>query len=462
MTVLTREALEQSPLSDLHLIARELGIDGYRRLRKAELVDVIAGRQSGEEPTGAAPDVEEDAVATPTEPVAATVDVDTAVAATDAVDETDAPAERDGDDDEEERPRRRRRGGRGRRSGRDREDEPVAEAEDGSTDEDAGDAVEVPEPRERRARRDRAEDADDREPATVSEGVIELLGNGSGFLRVSPPEPSDDDVYVSAAQIRRCELVSGDHVAGPVRPPRRSERYPSLVRVDTINGRAADEVAEGTPFDELAATFPTERLALGSDDATLKAIEWLTPLGRGSRASITGPARAGKTEALRRLAGALRSQEGLELSVVLTGVRPEEHTEWRADGFEPVAALTFAASPDAQAQAVDRAIDTAKRIAARGGDAVVLIDTLDHLHAAAARKVLAAARNVVDGGSLTIIATALTPVGGETTVVALDRALTSTGRFPAVDLVASGTLRPELLVGDAGADAIAQARAAAL
>jgi transcription termination factor Rho len=124
-------------------------------------------------------------------------------------------------------------------------------------------------------------------------------------------------------------------VAGPVRPPRRSERYPSLVRVDTINGRAADEVAEGTPFDELAATFPTERLALGSDDATLKAIEWLTPLGRGSRATITGPPGAGKTEALRRLAGALRSQEGLELTVVLTGVRPEEVTEWRATVSSP-------------------------------------------------------------------------------------------------------------------------------
>jgi transcription termination factor Rho len=132
------------------------------------------------------------------------------------------------------------------------------------------------------------------------------------------------------------------------------------------------------------------------------------------------------------------------------------------DGVEPVAALTFAASPDAQAQAVDRADRHGQADRRPRRDAIVLIDTLDHLHAAAARKVLAAARNVVDGGSLTIIATAITPVGGETTVVALDRALTSTGRFPAVDLVASGTLRPELLVGDAGADAIAQARAAAL
>jgi transcription termination factor Rho len=247
-----------------------------------------------------------------------------------------------------------------------------------------------------------------------------------------------------------------------VRPPRRSERYPSLVRVDTINGRSADEVAEGTHFDDLPAAFPRERIALGSEDATLKAIEWLTPIGRGSRAVIAGGPRAGKTEALRRLADALAALGGLELTVVLTGARPEELTEWRQGPTEPAAALTFAASHDAQSQAAERAVETAKRIAARGGDAVVLIDSLDGLHPHTARKIMGAARDIVDGGSLTIVATASGPVGGETTVIALDSALTSTRRFPALDLVASGTLRPELLVGEAGADAIAQARKQAL
>ena len=130
--------------------------------------------------------------------------------------------------------------------------------------------------------------------------------------------------------------------------------------------------------------------------------------------------------------------------------------------LDPLVALSFAASHDAQSQAVERAVDTAKRIASRGGDAVVVLDTLDGLHPHVARKVLAAARDIVDGGSLTIIATASKPVGGETTVIALDAALASTRRFPALDLGASGTLRPELLVGEAGADAIAQARAQAL
>jgi transcription termination factor Rho len=459
MAVLSRDALEGSPLADLHVLARELGIDGFRRLRKAEIVEAIIARQGGEEPAADAPGDAGDADAV--EAVEAGDEVDADLAAPVSV--------RDDADEEDEAPRRRsRRGGRRRRGGAQSDDgdatEAVAEADDSDDDE------ERPARRSRggrggRGRRDadadRGGDADEPEEV-AAEGTVELLGNGSGFLRISPPEPSDDDVYISAAQVRRCELVTGDRVAGPVRAPRRSERYPSLVRVDTINGRSADEVAEGTPFDELPAAFPSERLALGSDDATLKAIEWLTPIGRGSRVTIVGGARAGKTEALRRLAGALTAQEDLEVSVVLAGVRPEEVSVWREAGVEAATALTLAASPDAQAQAIERAVDTAKRVAARGGNAVVLVDTLSYVDARAARRILAPARNIVDGGSLTIVATADLPLGGETTVIALDATLTSTGRLPALDLVSSGALRPELLVGDAGADAIAQARAAAL
>jgi transcription termination factor Rho len=283
-------------------------------------------------------------------------------------------------------------------------------------------------------------------------------------VRLTPPEPTDDDVYISAAQVRRCELVSGDRVAGPTRRPRRSERYPSLVRVDTINGSPAEEVAEGTPFDELPCAWPTERLALeGGDDPTLRAIEWLTPIGRGSRVTITGGALAGKSEALRRIAGALAGRDDVELTVVLAGVRPEEAAEWAQDGpVEPVASVHGAAAADAQAQAIDRAVETAQRIAVRGGHAVLLVDSLDALQPAVARRTIAAARSIVDGGSLTVIAASTLPVGGETTIVALDPALTGAGRFPPLDLVRSGTLRPERLVGDDGAKAIASARAEAL
>jgi transcription termination factor Rho len=420
-SVLDRSALEQSPLADLHLIANELGVDGFRRLRKPELVDAILAKQTGADAgagdgdgEGAAPAAEEDETA--------------------------------------------RRGRRGRRGGRSRARLRDEDVEEGATDEGAGDE-EAEAPRRGRART-RAEERGPRggEEQQV-EGVVELLANGSGFVRLSAPDPTDDDVYISAAQVKRCELVSGDRIGGPVRAPRRSERFPSLIRIDTINGRPADEVAEGTRFEDLPVAWPAERLELGTDDPTVQAIDWLTPIGKGSRAVLAGPARAGKTEALRRLAGALSGRAGLEVTVVLAGVRPEEVADWRAAGAEPVAALSFAASSDAQAQAIEQAVEQGRRVAARGGDAVVLIDTLDGIPPQAARRALAAARNIDGGGSLTIVAAAALPVGGETTVVALDPALAALGRFPAIDLAASGTLRAELLVGEAGAEAIAKARA---
>jgi transcription termination factor Rho len=472
MSVLSRAALEESPLSDLHTIAAEMGIDGYRRLRKADLINRILGEEPpAEDP--AAVDAALDAIADEEAAEDAAAGGDDDEVAEDGATDEDAP-----------KPRRGRRGGRGRtgtgsgngggRSSRNadpRDDDDVEYVTD-DDDDDKADEDKADKPARARSRggrgrgrgasaREESRDDDDGDAPVVA-GVVELLGNGSGFLRVNPPDASDDDVYISAAQIRRCELVSGDKVGGPVRAPRRSERYPSLIRIDTINEKPADEVAEGTHFDDLPAAFPSERFSLGAEDPTLKAIEWLTPIGRGSRVTITGGPRAGKSEALRLLAGALKGQEGLDLTVVLAGVRPEEVGQWTEAGLEPAASLALSSSADAQAQAVERAVDTAKRVAARGGHAVVLIDTLDHVHVPAARRALAAARSIAGAGSLTVVATSSKPLGGETTVIALDVNLTSTGRFPALDLVASGTLRPDLLVGQAGADAIAQARAAAL
>jgi transcription termination factor Rho len=435
MSVLDRSELEASSLADLHQIADQIGLEGFRRLRKADLIDAILG----ERPEGASSD-------------------------------------RDSEDGEE-RPRARRGRSRSRRgatkndAGDEQDDEKPEVSNEDADDEPTprrgrgrsrGGAQREPRRRQSGARESGGRDSESREPDPVREGVVEILGNGSALLRVEPPESSDDDVYVSAAQVRRCELVPGDRVSGPVRPPRRSERHPSLVRVDTINGAPADSVvAEGTRYDELAVAYPSEHLVFDSEDPTLKAIEWLTPIGRGSRAVIAGGERAGKTETLRRIAAALAGREGLELSLVLVGARPEEIAEWQGGAPAPSVSLSFAASPDAQGQAIEAAIETAKRLAARGADAVVLIDTLVGLHPHSARKALAAARNLEEGGSLTVIATATRPLGGETTVIVLDPLLAGSGRFPALDLVHSGTLRPELLVGDEGAEAIARARATA-
>jgi transcription termination factor Rho len=471
MSILDRDALQASPLADLHAMASELSIDGYRRLRRAELIDAILARQdatqgstpgddedadtgdavepeaqAAQEPEGqAAQEPEAQAAHEPEAQAAERAEGAGAEELVDAEELAEAVADELSSRQGESTGRRRRRGRRGGRGRGGRDEEPGERGEDGE-DEDRAATEEPPAA---------AEDE-------IVEGVVELVGNGSAFVRANPPEPSDDDVYISAAQVKRCELLSGDRVAGPRRPPRRSERFASMIRIDTINGVAASEVADSARFDDLPAAFAHERLQLGSDDPTITAIEGLTPIGKGSRVTIAGPARAGKTEALRRLATALAGHEDLQLLLVLTGVRPEEISEWSSGPIEPAAALSFAASADAQSQVVEPVVDQARRWAVRGSHAVILIDTLDGLHPTAARKVLASARKIADGGSLTVIATASAPLGGETTVIALDALLAGAGRFPAVDVGASWTIRPELLVGEDGAQAIARMRAQAL
>jgi len=474
MSALDRTELEASPLADLHLIADQLGLDGYRRLRKADLIASILGGQITE--ATSVQDVAEDGPADTASAEPASENGDPAARpvrarrggrtrrARSTEPETDAKADSE-DDAESPGASRSSRSGQSRAARASRGPrEPLRAGAARSThqsraDKESDATVPSRTGREPRGARE-ASGADDAPAERIVSGQVELLGNGSAFLRLDPSGPSDEDVYISAAQVRRCELVAGDRVSGPVRPPRRSERYPSLVRVDTINSAPADAVAEGTHYDDLPAAWPTERFVLGTDDSTLDAVQRLTPLGRGSRVVICGGARAGKSETLRRLVAALAGQPELELSLVLAGVRPEEIGEWQSDAVKPMTALSMAATPDAQTAAVERAVDTARRVAARGGHAVVAVDSLDALTAHAARKVLAAARNITDGGSLTIIATAASTVGGETTVIALDAALTAAGRLSALDLHASGTMRPDLLVGDSGAAEIATARAA--
>ncbi len=474
MPVLERSELDASPLADLHAIADQIGLDGFRRLRKADLIDAILkrsgapqdGGDGAEEETSVAP--EEPAVSTARRrrPLRTRRARSTAESREESAGEESARAEGVREESVPEEGAGERKARSGRRGARgERGDERGAGGERG---EERG-ARDRPEIGRRAAERSSRGAVREERPAEdrpigdrLAEGVVELLGNGSAFLRVSPPEASDEDVYISAAQVRRCELVSGDRVSGPVRTPRQSERYPSLARVDTINGSPAESVAEGARYEDLAAAYPSERLELDSEDPTLKAVEWLTPIGRGSRAVIVGAARSGKTETLRRLAAALAGREGVEVMLVLSGVRPEEIAAWREGPVAPAAALDLAASADLQGQTVEHVVDTAKRVAVRGGDVVVLIDSLDGLHPQVARRILAAARNLLDGGSLTLIATATHAFGGESTVIALDVALTSTGRLPALDLASSGAVRPELLVGDDGAEAITKARASAM
>jgi transcription termination factor Rho len=415
MSVLERSELQASPLADLHAIADQLGLDGFRRLRKADLIDAILGEPSA---SSSSPEAEETS-----------------------------------SDGADERPASRRR-----RTSRTRRPKAATQADESAP------AEAPPARREERAvkpGREKRPAVREAEEERLVEGVVELLGNGSAFLRISPPEPSDDDVYISAAQVRRCELVSGDQVTGPARRPRRSERYPSLVRIEKINGNSADAVSDGPRYEDLAVAYPSRQLTLNAEDPTLKAIESLTPVGFGSRVLITGAAGSGKTEILHRILAALADSKDLEVSIVLVGVRPEEITASQDGSLTPSATLSFAASADSQGKALERAVEAAKRVAVRGSHALVLIDTLDGVDQQISRRVLASARNLADGGSLTVIATASHVFGGETTVIALDANPSSTGQWPAIDVKRSTTIKPELLVGEDGAKAIVEARTAA-
>ncbi len=236
MAVLDRSDMEASPLADLHAIAGQIGLDGYRRLRKAELIERILQRDGA--------DVQE------------------------TVEEGEAEAEAEA---EPAPSTRRRRPSRRRRSG-DEEEAPAPERVESAPRRRRPADEEKDQPRGRggRARRnaepEEPVEAAEREEESLVEGAIEVLGNGSAFLRPDASFDLDGDVYISAAQVRRCELDSGDRVSGPMRAPRGSERHPSLVRVESINGEPADVVVGRPKFDSLPAAFPSERLQLGSED----------------------------------------------------------------------------------------------------------------------------------------------------------------------------------------------------
>jgi transcription termination factor Rho len=404
MSIISPEDLQASPLADLHALASALGIDGFRRLRKDDLVHAILERQGASPPPRAPRSRGRSAAAKVDEDVEYVSD--------------DEPA----DDGAEERPARsgrsRRRRGRSREQG--------GEESTGS-----------PAPAPSAPRGGGREEQQAPGPDRVAEGVVELLPNGSGFLRVKANEVSDDDVYISAAQARRCELVAGDRISGPVRPARRSERHASLVRIDTINGVPADEAVVGTRIDEIDVDFPSELIALHADAS----LAVLPPIGRGSRVLVIGPPRSGRSELLRRLAVAIAATDGLDVELLAVGVRPEELTEYKEVANAVSSGLSFAASADAQEAAVEQAAERGRRIALRGGNAVLLIDTLDGLSAGAARRAIAAARNLRSAGSLTVIATSRASLGGETTLIAL----LPEGDYPSLDTTVSGTLRPELI-----------------
>ena len=318
-------------------------------------------------------------------------------------------------------------------------------------------------------------------------GVLEIMPDGFGFLRSSDYNyfASPDDIFVSQQQIKQNNLKQGDVVEGPIRPPRVGEHNYPLVSVESINGRTPEYVRDRVPFEHLTPLFPNEKFNLtkGHDDTpSCRVIDMFAPIGKGQRAMIVAPPKAGKTVILKEIATAI-SQNNPEayIIVLLIDERPEEVTDMQRDVNAEVIASTFDEPADRHVKVADMVIEKAKRLTECGHDVVILLDSITRLARAyntvspSSGKVLSggveanalqkpkrffgAARNIENGGSLTIIATALIETGSKMDEVifeefkgtgnmelVLDRKIANKRIFPAVDLLASSTRRDDLLL----------------
>ncbi len=317
-------------------------------------------------------------------------------------------------------------------------------------------------------------------------GVLEILPDGFGFLRSLDYSylPSPDDIYVSPSQIRRFSLRTGDYISGHIRPPKENERYFALLKVETINGSTPEANTSRSLFDNLTPYYPTQKINLEYDsDYSMRVMDLIAPIGRGQRGLIVAAPRTGKTMLLQSIAKAIKANhKEIDLIILLIDERPEEVTDWKRQvSTAEIISSTFDEPPQRHCQVSEMVIERAKRLVEAGRDAVILLDSITRLARAynaispTSGKVLSGgleanalqkpkrffgtARNIEEGGSLTIIATALVDTGSRMDDVIfeefkgtgnmelhLDRKLVDKRIFPTIDINASGTRKEELLV----------------
>ncbi|MDT0631709.1 transcription termination factor Rho [Rubrivirga sp. S365] len=442
-------ALEQKKVSELHEIARRLGIGGYADLRRRDLIYEILGAQA---------DAEADAAEPPPRP---------------GYDAGDRPAVRPRSSVRRAAPAEGRREVRRRRTSRERR--PISPEWPGYMQGYDPQAVTL-------------------DGLIRKAGVLEILPDGYGFLRSAEYSylPSPDDIYVSPSQIKRFALRVGDTVDGQLRPPKEGQRFFALIRVHSINGRAPEDFDERTGYDYLTPAYPDHQLRLETtpDELSTRVVDLVAPIGKGQRGLVVAPPQSGKTVLLQKVARAiLENEPGTTVIALLVDERPEEVTDFeRAVPGVEVVASTFDESPERQVHIADLVLEKAKRLVEAGQDVVVLLDSItrlarahnalphpggaavegagrtlsDTVDAAALRgpkRLFGAARAVEEGGSLTVIATALVETdsrmddviyeefkGTGNMELVLSRDLADRRTFPAVDVARSGTRREEMLV----------------
>ncbi len=321
---------------------------------------------------------------------------------------------------------------------------------------------------------------------TFSKGVLEVLPDGYGFLRSADYNylPSPDDIYVSPSQIKKFSLRTGDFVSGQVRPPKEGERFFALLRVEAVNGLEPEGIRERTLFDNLTPVYPTKRILLESapGEYSMRVVDMLSPIGKGQRGLIVSPPKSGKTVLLQKIANSItRNNPDVKLLILLIDERPEEVTDMERSVKGEVISSTFDEPAERHVQVADMVIEKAKRLVEAKDDVVILLDSITRLARAhnivvphsgrilsggvdsnalhKPKRFFGAARNTEDGGSLTIIATALIDTGSRMDDVifeefkgtgnmelVLNRDLSDRRIFPAIDVNRSGTRREDLLL----------------
>jgi transcription termination factor Rho len=490
LATIDRSTLEGKVAAELHKLASDLGIEGHQRLKKAELIESILAHANGERPV---PTAAEPAGAEPGTTAAepgGNGEVRTGLAERpSAGEQPEAPERAEVAERTEERPEAP--------SAPERPETPVAPERPPAPERTERPEGQRPEGRRRLTREERRRLREERrqrelemreeeiQNAPTATGLLDILPEGYGFLRTSGYLPGPEDIYVSLSQVRRFALRKGDLVTGKVRPPREGEKYWALLQIESVNGLDPETAKNRPVFEKLTPLFPNERFRLetGPGDVTGRIIDMIAPIGKGQRGMVVSPPKAGKTTVLKNIAnGIIHSNPETHVIILLVDERPEEVTDWQRT-VQPAEVVysTFDKPPDQHIQVTELVLERAKRLAEMGKDVVIILDSITrlarayNLAAPASGKILSggidstalypprrffgAARNIEEGGSLTIIASALVETGSRmdegifeefkgtgNMEIRLDRALAEKRLFPAINVEASGTRKEELLM----------------
>ena len=511
-TELDRSVLDTKDREELHQIAGAMGVNAATRMKKADLIDAILGAVDG----GGAADGDNRPKRVRSRRASEADDPMAELAA-----EEEAIAAAGGSDDESDQPRPVSRttssstgddggdssGGEGTpdasqstaTSTSDAKNKPSARDGNGGDSTGTKPRIEPEDERQsygegnrrrrRRRGRDRQQDGEQRDfqgEPVATEGLLDLRDEGYGFLRATSYLPGPKDVYVSASQVRRFALRKGDFLKGFARPQASNEKYPALLRVDQVNDLPTETARERPKFEDLTPLFPDSRLALELEDdpanITGRIVDLVSPIGKGQRGLVVSPPKAGKTTILKQIVYSVeRNNPEVHLMVLLVDERPEEVTDMRRHVKNgEVVASTFDRPSDEHTQVAELTIERAKRLVEMGRDVVIILDGITrlarayNLSAPASGRILSggvdstalyppkrffgAARNIEEGGSLTIIATALIETGSRMDEVIfeefkgtgnmelrLDRRLSERRIYPSIDVEASSTRHEELL-----------------